>query len=165
MRRVLLAVALSMLVAGPALAAASKDKETTTEKRDRLRDKWPSAQEIAKADARVQWNSDDTAKAEFRGKPVTFIPTKFSDIKDDVREKGLILGKLETRTESKDGLAAGTYIVFTRKEGTKWEVYFCQKGEPEAKSKTVLQNQDNQHQPKFVKANSAVHYWELQWDW
>jgi hypothetical protein len=167
MRTVLLVLAVSLLAASPVLAAATaKDKgETTAEKRDRLRENWPTAKEIDKAQARVAWNTENTATAEFRNKKVIFIPTKLGDISDEARAKGVVLGKLETKTESKDGLAAGEYVVYARKEGTKWEVYFCQKGEPVAKSKTVLQNQADRHEPKFDNAGAAIHYWELKWDW
>ncbi len=163
MRYTLLCLFLVIAAQG-AFSAQAKD-ETLAEKRARLREKWPADKIVERALSQVRYDTANTIEREFRGETVRFIPANFNHIDEEAQKKGMILGKLQSETESKDGLPAGTYAVFIRKEDASWEVYFTQGGTCVAKSKNVLQNQTVVEKPKFQDAGTAIHHGQWIFDW
>lgn len=164
MRRMVALTVVAVLMASVCQAAARK--ESPSDRKAAARANWPTKGQVAKAEARAEgrWDKGDAAKTTFRGKTVKFVPADISGFNDEQLREGAMLGILDTETESKDGLPPGRYRVFIRKSGG-WEVYFIQNGEPVAKSKQVMGNQESLHEPRFKQGGAAVHYWVLQFDW
>jgi hypothetical protein len=145
-------VGLAMLAAVPVLyAAAARNVHAD----------WPTAAEVAKANARVKFQTDDTAKGKFRGHDVTFIPCDIGDIPDATREKGVIIGKLETTWPSADKLPAGTYHVYLYRDSGTWKGFFCEKDKAMAKSTEVKADLDNQNKPSFEVDNTTIRFWKV----
>lgn len=170
MRGLLPWMAVLLLAAVPVFGAAAKKapprQSAAEEKREAMKDKWPSARQVQLEVNRIRdWNKGRMTQTRFRGKNVEFWPADHSKHSDEEKANGFILGKLVSEGDSKDGLSAGQYYVYGRKEGSRWEVYFFSQNEVQAKSKQVSQNLEDLKNPLFKDGGGSVHYWQLKFDW
>ena len=155
MRRNAAWIGLILLAIVPAAFAAKAEKGEKGGK--------PTAKQIDLANSRATFDTDDKIDhTNAKKKKVTFIPADIGHLNDEERAKGCILGKIETERNTEDGLSPGQYHVYLRREGKKWEIYFCQKGQCVGEAKSIKEGMDNAHKPTFVDAGTRIRYWELQ---
>lgn len=153
MRRLICAsVAVLLLMSLPAMAAAKKKSPKAG---------WATPAAVEKAAENVKYLADRQVQAKYRGRLMTFIPADLSDISDEQKYKGFIIGKLISEGVSADKLPAGQYMVYVRKPGPAWEAYFTQKHEPVAKSTEVRPGDEDFKTPDFTIDNTTFRYWKL----
>lgn len=169
MRNFLPWLAVLVLACVPCFSAARKPEreETPAEKRARLRALWPKPAEVERAARNLKFQVENSCFCRYKGKTAQFVPADISDIDDDVRRRGMILGKLINEGPSADNLPPGTYYVFVRYENDQWQAFFTEKYEPVAKSTEVRSGLDNKHKPHFdaEKDNTVIRYWRLGIAW
>jgi hypothetical protein len=132
----------------------------------------PSEREILRAQDRVKhYMSDRQIRADYKDGRILFTPADLGGLSDEQMASGFVLGYVETDREKTDsGITADpggklrTYVVYCRKEGRNWEVWFAHKGNAIAKSPLVEGNQDNVHPPVFQNSKRSIWYWRVKFD-
>lgn len=131
----------------------------------------PSEREILRAQDRVKhYMSDRAIRADFKDGRVIFTPADLGGLSDEAMANGFVLGYVETDREKTDSGMTGekgklrTYVVYSRKVGRAWDVWFCHKGEAVAKSPLVDDGLDNVHPPVWQNSKRSIWYWRLRFD-
>src|SRR5688500_12135063 len=122
----------------------------------------PSKGAVGKAGANTKFEKNNAVTHRHStGKTVTFTPADVSHLNTEEMSRGAVIGKIETERNTKDGLTPGTYRVFIRKPGGKWQVFFTQDDQVVAESENVEQNLDNEHKPRFADGGNTIRYYKI----